>query len=103
MRTLLAKDIAPFTKILAKMELKETIKGMFANAQNNEKGNMTSELIWGIIENYYKAEQDLFKFLADLEGKTTEDISNLSITEFSEIIKTLFSKENMPFLAFASK
>ena len=45
MRTLLAKDISPFTKILSKMELKESLKGMF---EKSEKGNgeMISELIF---------------------------------------------------------
>ena len=102
MRTLLAKDIAPFTKILAKMELKESIKGMFANA-NKDRGQMISELIWGIVENYYKAEQDFFVFIADLEGKTTDEISNLLLNEFIDLIKELFSEKNLPFFKLAVK
>ena len=100
MRTLIAKDIAPFTKILAKMELKESIKGMFVNS-NSEKGQMISELIWGIVENYYKAEQDFFSFLADLESKTIEEISILPLDEFINLIKELFSEKNMSFFKSA--
>ena len=102
MRTLLAKDIAPFTKILAKMELKESIKGMFANV-GMDKGQMVSELIWGIIENYYKAEQDFFSFLADLEGKTQEEISELPLADFIGLITELFSEKNLPFFKLAAK
>ena len=102
MRALLAKDIAPFTKILTKMELKESIKSMFANA-NKDRGQMISELIWGIIENYYKAEQDFFVFIADLEGKTTDEISNLPLNEFIDLIKELFSEKNLPFFKSAAK
>jgi len=102
MRTLLAKDIAPFTKILAKMELKESIKGMFANV-GMDKGQMVSELIWGIIENYYKAEQDFFSFLADLEGKTQEEISELPLADFIRLITELFSEKNLPFFKLAAK
>ena len=117
MRTLLAKDIAPFTKILTKMELKESIKSMFATPKediqqndddskqnkNNSNGKMISELIWGIVENYYKAEQDFFIFIAGLEGKTPEEISNLPLNEFIDLIKELFSEKNLPFFKLAVK
>lgn len=102
MRTLLAKDIAPFTKIIAKMELKESIKGMFANA-DKDRGQMVSELIWGIVENYHKAEQDLFTFLGELEGKTKEEISELPLSEFINLITELFDEKNLPFFKLAAK
>jgi len=102
MRTLIAKDIAPFTKIIAKMELKESIKEMFANSAK-DKGQMISELIWGIVENYSKAEQELFVFLADLENKTKEEISELPLTDFINLITELFSEKNLPFFKSAAK
>jgi len=101
-RKLIAKDIAPFTKIIKKMELKSSIKSMF-NSTEQEQGEMVSELIWGIIENYYKAEKDFFAFLANLEDKKPEDISNLPISDFINLITELFSKENLPFFKFAAK
>lgn len=109
MRKLRAKDIAPFIKILAKMELKESIKSMFSsgnkkeNENENENGQMVSELIWGIIENYHKAENEFFEFLASLEDKTKEEISELELSEFIELIKELFSEKNIPFFKFAVK
>ena len=102
MRQLLAKDIAPFTKLIAKMGLKSAIKSMFGKS-SKEQGEMTSELIWGIIENYSKAEKDLFIFLADLEGKTSDEISNLPLDEFINLATELFSEKNLPFFKLAAK
>jgi hypothetical protein len=102
MRKLLAKDIAPFTKILAKMELKDSIKTMFSG-NKDERGAMISELIWGVVENFPKAENELFNFLADLEGKTFTEISELPLNDFIELIKTLFGEENIPFFKSAAK
>lgn len=101
MRTLKAKDIAPFTKILAKMGLKESIKNMFS--ENKENGQMMSELIWGIIENYSKAEQDLFSFLGELENKSIEEIAELELPEFINLITELLSEKNVSFFKLAAK
>lgn len=110
MRELQAKDIAPFTKILAKMELKETIKEMFTRSTEKQEeevkpnnGKMIAELVWGVIENYYKAEDELFTFLANLEDKTKEDISKLPLNEFIELIQELFSEKNISFFKSAAK
>jgi hypothetical protein len=111
MRTLKAKDIAPFTKIIAKMELKDTIKNMFTKTESNENtegkkksnGSMVSELIWGIVENYHKCESEFFAFLAGLEGKTTDEIAELPISDFIDLITSLFSEENISFFKSAAK
>ena len=109
MRTLLAKDIAPFTKILAKMDLRESIKSMFAVSRKDkgenkeENGKMVSELICGIIENYHKAEKDLFSFVADLEGKTEDEIAKLPLPEFIGIITELIGEKNLSFFKLAAK
>ena len=121
MRQLLAKDISPFIKILIKMELKETVKAMFAdltegkNQQTEDtsgqepvkvkenNGKMVSELVWGIVENYHKAEKDLFSFLGSLEGKTPEEIAELPLTDFINLIMELLSEKNMPFFNLAAK
>lgn len=100
MRELLAKDIAPVSKILSKMELKDAIKSMFSG--KTEQGEMLSELIVGIIDNYYKAEKDVFIFLAEVESKTVEEIENLPVLEFIDLIKKIVY-ENLPFFKYAVK
>ena len=102
MRQLIAKDIAPFTKILKKMDLKESIKTTF-DGTNTEKGEMVSELIWAVIENYHKAEKEFFSFLAKLENKKIEEIEQLPLAEFIALIQELFSAKNLPFFKLAAK
>lgn len=101
MRALLARDIAPFTKILAKMELKESIKSMFGGGK--EQGEMTADIIWGIIENYHKVEKEFFAFLAELEGKKPEGIADLPLPDFINLITELFGGKNLPFFKSAAK
>ncbi len=106
MRQLIARDLGPFTKLISKMELKEAIRNMFASDKKKDKkkdrdGDMIAELVWGVVGNYYKAESDFFKFLADLEGKTEIEISELPMPDFINLIRELFSKENMSFFKSA--
>ena len=101
MRTLLARDIAPFTKILAKMDIKESIKAIFGGSK--EQGEMVSELVWAVIENYHKAEKEFIAFLAGLEGKKPDEISDLPIGDFIDLVKELFGEKNFPFFKSAAK
>jgi len=113
MRALKAKDIAPFTKILVKMGLKENIKAMFVTSVGDKAdkkkdggispAELTTELVWGVIENYHKAEKEFFEFLANLEGVPPEAISELPLSDFIELVKELVSPKNLPFFNIALK
>jgi hypothetical protein len=106
MRKLKAKDIAPFTKIIAKMELKDTLKATFGNAVNGEKttkGSLVADLIWGIVENYGKAENDFFAFLADVNETTPDAISDMDLSDFIKLLQDLFSGDNISFFKSAAK
>jgi hypothetical protein len=105
MRKLLAKDIGPFTKVLVKMELKESLKEFFRDKTKDKKakepGEVATDLVWLILENYPKAENDFFAFLAGLEGKTAEEIAELPAADFINLMTELFSGENFPFFKSA--
>lgn len=101
MRKLTAKDIAPFAKILSKIGVRDTVKSMFSGGKT-EDGEMISELVCGLIENYPKAENDLFEFIGELTGKTVEEMKETDIDEFVELISELVSGEMRPFLKLAS-
>lgn len=110
MRALLAKDIAPFTKVIVKMELKDLLKGIFKDKSKNqekgkkkeeEPGELATDLIWGILENYYKAEQEFFAFLAGIEDKTADEIANLPAADFINLVTELLSEKNFPFFKSA--
>lgn len=109
MRALLGKDLAPFTKVLAKMELRDLTKTIFKEWTKKKEGKeqrdlgvLASDLVWGIVENYHKAETEVFEFLAGLEGKTGADIGNLPLPEFIGLISELFSEKNLPFFKSAA-
>lgn len=101
MRQILAKDIAPFTKLIAKMKLKDSIKIMFSGSE--KQGEMVSEIIWGIIENYSKVEQEFYIFLGSLEGKKPEEIAELPLPDFINLVTELFNEKNLPFFKSAAK
>ena len=116
MRKLKASDIAPFTKIIAKMEIKDAIKGLFNKiraAQTIEKevdatpetgeNDIVIELVWGVIENYHKAEKEFFAFLGNIEDRPPEEIADLDIPAFIELLKELFSEDNLSFFKSAAK
>lgn len=106
MRKLVARDIAPFTKILVKMEFREPLKAIFSKLRSTDETTNSTiilELIWGIVENYWKAEDEVYQFLAELEGKNPEDIAGLEIDEFIDLIKELFSSKNLSFFRSAVK
>ena len=104
MRALKAKDIGPFTKILAKLGIKDILKEFIefytskkTETQNEKKSEekisttqLTAKLIMLTIENYHNAEKDLFDLLADLNGKSSDDIADMPISELFVLIKELF-------------
>ncbi len=106
MRKLLAKDIGPFTKILSKMDVKQSLTSIWSDKEDGTKKDGTqigAELIGLIIENYHKVEDEFFAFLADLEGKTKDEISNMGLPAFIELVKGLVNDSNLPFFKSAVK
>ena len=97
MRKLLAKDIGPFSKVLAKMEVKEPIKQYLSKVSDKKKpasAELIGDLIGLIIDNYCKAEKELIAFLANVNDMTPEEIENLEIEKFYELVKELVSNIN---------
>jgi hypothetical protein len=112
MRALKAKDLGPFTKVLAKIGIKDLLKDFIDNSSKRsgkavDKSAVGSRLISDIaglvIENYSNAEKELFEFLADINEKTVEEIADMTLMEFVGLIKELFSGENFPFFNLLSK
>ena len=106
LRKLEAKDIAPMASIIAKIGIKE-IKECFnpADIQKLMVGKNADEAatavgltvfadIAGIIfGNYEKCQDDIFRFLANLSGKSKEEIAKLPLDTFFELIIEVIKKE----------
>lgn len=106
MRKLLAKDIIPMGKILAKTDLKPIIKEVFFEKKNQEDGNtgLVVELVYKLLESMDKIAGSLFEFLAYFEEKNVKEIEELPMEEFVDLLHELFGDKNFgSFFKLAAK
>lgn len=103
LRDLKSKDVAPMCNIIRKIGLKE-FKSCFTSEEINAmvEGNFDVNRIGfsvavsvaGVIFDHISdCEADIFKFLSELSGMTTEDIAELDMVVFAEMIIDVFKKE----------
>ena len=117
LRKLEAKDIAPMASILSKIGMKE-IKACFSpdDIQGLASGKSAEDVaaavgftvvfdIAGVIfGNYEKCQDDIFKLLASLSGKSKEEIAKLPLDTFFEMIVEVVRKEEFKdFISVVSK
>ena len=102
MRALQTKDLGLFSKIVSKMGIKEEIKGLFVDItdktdkeleQLNQK--LGVQLMLVVVENYWKAEKEVFTLLANLTGDKKEDIEKLPLSDFVELLKELSKDKSL--------
>ena len=96
MRNLKTKDLGLFSKIISKMQIKTDVMNLFQSVEglDEEELNVVNQKLGveiGIIflENYWKAEQEVFTLLGGLTGKTKEEIGEGSPIELMEALKGL--------------
>lgn len=87
MRELKGKDIFTFSKILKKMDLK-------LEKQEDMQAVMI-DIMKKAVENINLAEVEVNSFLADLENKSVEEIENLSLKEYIDLLKEFKNKEEI--------
>lgn len=104
LRKLEAKDIAPVVSILSKIVLKE-IKECFNPADLQELAKsgeeaatavgltVFTELAGVVFANYERCQDDIFRFLASLSGKSKEEIASLPMDSFAEMVIEVIKKE----------
>jgi len=101
LRKLKARDIGPFSKILSKMDIKDDVGKLFQDTTGKTEDELKAvetklavELLFLILENYWKAEEDFFKFLASLSDKSVEDMKDSLPNEIIETVKQLAKDES---------
>lgn len=106
LRKLEAKDIAPMASILSKIGLKE-IKDCFnpddiqelASGKSAEEAaaavglTIFADIAGVIFANYDKCQDDIFRLLASLSGKSKEEIASLPMDSFAEMVIEVVKKE----------
>lgn len=115
LRKLEARDIAPMASILSKIgikELKNCINGsdiqqiLSGKAVQAEAVGMAVafDFVGVILANYEKTQNDIFKLLASLSGKTEKQIESLPLADFTEMIVDVVKKEEFKdFIKVVSK
>lgn len=111
MRKLKTSDLFSISRILKKMNIKDEIKGLAkditgATPEEKEKAQQSMEIDLAMlfVENIGSAEKEIYKFFADLTGKSTTDIENMDLNNFINLVKELFNQEGFAsFLSTASK
>lgn len=101
MRDLITTDLFKMSKILKKMNIKNEIKGLFTDVtgkKEEEKKEIGQDvgiqLAFIVMENMYLAEKEITDFLADMTGKTKDEISKQKPVETIKMFEELFSQED---------
>lgn len=109
LRTLCADDVFPMFKIISKIGIKEfkscfeseDVKEAIKSATNGETQDgleviglgVAMEIASVIMANIPQAKEDIYLFLAQVSGMSKDDIRNLPISTFTEMIIDVVKKE----------
>lgn len=109
LRTLCAEDVFPMFKIISKIGIKEfkscfeseDVKEAIKSATNDETQDgleviglgVALEIASVIMANIPQAKEDIYLFLAQVSGMSKDDIRNLPISTFTEMIIDVVKKE----------
>ena len=109
LRKLKAIDIMPMVKILSKIGLKniketfseDNLKTMIESINGETKEEKATylgfslivDLVDIILANLPSCENEIYSFLAGLSGKTADEIKDLGLGEFTEMIVAVVQKE----------
>lgn len=111
MRKLKTSDLFSLSRILKKMNIKDEIKvlakditGATSEEKKKAEQSMEIDLAMLFVENIGSAEKEIYKFFADLTGKTAADIENMDLNDFMNLVQELFNQDGFAsFLSTASK
>lgn len=102
MRNLQTSDLFPLTRIIKKMNIKNDIKTLtkdITSLSDEEKlkaqDALNIDLVLLFIENIGNAEKEIYKFLANLSGKTEKEISEQRIAETISMIEAIFNDDQV--------
>ena len=114
LRPLSTRDLALFSKIVKKMEIRKDIVGLF-RVVNIEQGDMTdeeyqnkidelkrteesrlmAELLIILVENYHKAQNEVYELLSRLADISVEEVAELKLGDFIKLLKGLAEDESI--------
>lgn len=98
-RTLCADDIFPMCDILGKCGFSE-LKACFQNTENQKNSynagvNVVFDILNVICKNISSCKNEIYSFLSELSSISVENISKLMPSDFTRLIKAVFTKKEM--------
>lgn len=118
LRGLKSSDLFPMFTILSKIGIKDfketispdSIQNMIKSFRNDDQGDQEDQenseitttvlgfsimmdVLEVILKNLPKCEKDIYQFLSNLSGMTVEDIADLDMGTFTEMIVTVLKKD----------
>ena len=112
LRRLQATDVRTLSTIISKIGIKEfapaltsdEVMGTFraiAEKEDADQNDMTFagitaslEVVSIILANYGKCEQDLFAFMGSVAGLKTEEVGELPLDEFAELLISIVKRQD---------
>ena len=97
---LTVKHLFPFLKLMKALNIKEEFKEIMKNRKTEEEVSPETleekgiDLIFILFEKMPNAEKEIKAFLALYSGKTYEEIEELPVDEFIDIIKQFFREDS---------
>lgn len=98
LRKLCARDVFPFAKILSKVGIKQFADCFELDENDNLNLSMSGiavglSVIDTLLANLDKCENEIFSFLANVAGMTTDEVKDLDMGIFAEMTIEIFQKK----------
>ena len=98
LRKLCARDVFPFAKILSKVGIKQFADCFELDENDNLNLSMPGivvglSVIDTLLANLDKCENEIFSFLANVAGMTTDEVKDLDMGIFAEMTIEIFQKK----------
>lgn len=97
MRKLGLRDVFAFSEILDKMGLNIDAANLIAEAKGHDNAQefVGGQIVMMLLQNFYKAEDAVVKWLGSINDMTEEEVLELSLVELTGLIKGIFSGEDV--------
>ena len=115
LRPLATRDLALFSKIVKKMEVRKDIVNLFRvvsvereegmtdedyqikvnEAEQTQNNKLMAELLIILVENYHKAQNEVYELLSRLADISVEEVAELKLGDFIKLLKGLAEDESI--------
>jgi phosphopentomutase len=90
------RHIFMLSKLLDKIGMDEDLKNVLAGASGKaSESEIGTQIILSLGKKIHKAQKEIVDLLADVTGKTAEQIEDLPVKETMELVRKMLSEEGV--------